>query len=128
MQKKKVLIVEDELDILEVMCKMCEIKNCLVFKATNAQDAWQIFQREKPDAVSIDILLAPSEFDGLELLRKIREIDKSILCVLVTRIDEKEKIEEAKKLGADSIFIKPLQIEELDKLVQQLVTGKINNN
>ncbi|MEM7816826.1 MAG: response regulator [Candidatus Aenigmatarchaeota archaeon] len=123
MEKRKVLVVEDEIDILEIMKKMLEMKNCLVFTATDAKSAWDIFLKEKPCAVSIDLLLAPSEFDGLELLRRIREVNKEVLCILVTRIDEKEKLDEAKKLNVQEIFIKPLDVSGLEKMVEKLAYG-----
>ena len=128
MAKRKVLIVEDEPDILKFMRRMLELKNCEVFTALTANEAWDIFQREKPQAVSIDILLSHSEFNGIELLKKIRGIDKDCLCLMVTRIEDKKDLQERKHLGADDIFIKPPSTEELDRLVEEMVSGRRKEN
>ncbi|MFH1875317.1 MAG: response regulator [Candidatus Omnitrophota bacterium] len=124
MEKRKVLIVEDEQDICQFMKRMLELKGCEVFTALTAQEGWEIFQREKPQACSIDILLSHSEFDGTELLRRIRQIDKNVLCVMVTRIDDKKTMNEVEELGIDGIFIKPPAAGELDNLIDQLAHGK----
>ncbi|MDP2922293.1 MAG: response regulator [Candidatus Omnitrophota bacterium] len=122
--KRKVLIVEDEQDICQFMQRMLELKGCQVFTALTAQEGWEIFQREKPEAVSIDILLSHSEFDGIELLRRIRQIDNECLCVMITRIEDKESMDEVKRVGVDGIFIKPPRTKELYTLIDQLAHGK----
>ncbi len=121
--QRKVLIVEDEQDICKFMKRMLELKGCQVFAAFTAQEGWEIFQKEKPNAVSIDILLSHSEFDGIELLRRTRKIDKDVLCIMVTRIEDKKSIEEVKALGVAGIFIKPPDAKELDRFIELLAIG-----
>ncbi len=122
--QRKVLIVEDEQDICKFMKRMLELKGCQVFGAFTAQEGWEIFQKEKPNAVSIDILLSHSEFDGIELLRRIRKVDKDVLCIMVTRIEDKKSIEEIESLGVAGIFIKPPDAKEMDHFIELLAIGR----
>ena len=121
MGKRKVLVVDDEVDICEPMKAILEREGCQVFTALKSEEAWDIFQRERPEACSIDIHMTDSAFDGLELLRKIREIDKDVLCIMFTVEEEKEIIEEAKRLGVSMYREKPVTVEEYHDLIKLLV-------
>lgn len=124
MDKRKVLIVDDEPDICDSFKEFLERKGCQVFTALKSEEAWRIFQKEKPDACSIDLHMAYSEFDGLELLRRIREVDKDVFCVVFTVEEEKEAVEKAKQLGANAYREKPANLEELQELIDMLAGSR----
>jgi DNA-binding NarL/FixJ family response regulator len=60
-----------------------------------------------------------SPIDGIETLRRIKEIDKSAVCIMVTRITEKDKVEQSKRYGAAAYVLKPLELEELDRVISE---------
>ncbi|MBM3246912.1 MAG: response regulator, partial [Candidatus Omnitrophica bacterium] len=62
--------------------------------------------------------------DGVEVLRRIKEIDKDAVCIMVTRVTEKEKVEQSRRLGAAAYILKPLELEDLDKAISE--AAKIN--
>ena len=124
MSERKVLIVDDEQSICSFMKDMLTKKKCRVFTAVNAEEAWQIFEKERPQACSIDLHLAQSAFDGVALLKKIREIEPETYCVVFTRITDEAVLEELKKIGYDEMFTKPPVAEELQELIELLATGK----
>lgn len=105
---RKVLIVDDEEIISKNLKEIIEMRDCQAFMALTTPEAWEIFQKEKPDVCIIDINMAYSPYNGIELLRKIREVDKKIKCVILTCIDARERGEEAKKFGIQGYYEKPL--------------------
>jgi len=95
-------------------------QGCEVFVTAKGEEAWEIFKREKPQAVSIDLHLIWSAFDGLTLLEKIRQVDTKVFCAVFTRIVEKDVLDNVKAAGADAIFLKPPVSEELRELIDCL--------
>lgn len=125
MPVRKVLIVEDEADICGFMKAMLESQGAQVLIALKAEEAWELFQKEKPQSCSLDLHLSYSAFDGLELLKKIKQLDKDTFCLIFTRIEDEDKLEQLKQAGADAIFFKPpASDEELRQMVELLAKGK----
>ena len=119
MPKKKVLVVDDEEGICEFMQDLLERKGCQVFTALDTAQALEIFNKERPGACVLDVHMPYSKFDGVELLRRIREVDKDVLCIMLSRIDSAQKVEEAKKLGVEKYYFKPL-VEGLNQLIEEI--------
>ena len=71
------------------------------------------------DITLIDIHMPFSPIDGIETLKRIKNIDKNAICVMVTRIDQKDKIKAAKDLGALHYIPKPFTMSELDEAVNE---------
>jgi DNA-binding NarL/FixJ family response regulator len=61
-----------------------------------------------------------SPIDGVETLQRIKEINKDAICIMVTRITEKDKIQKSKELGASAYVLKPLELDELDKVIREV--------
>ena len=120
MSHKKILIVDDEEDISYSLKEIIENTGCKVFATVKNEEAWDIFQRERPSVCLLDIHMPFSEFDGIELLRRIRSIDKEVKCLFLTRIEDKETKETAEALGVDEYFEKPLDGEEFDRLISYI--------
>lgn len=120
----KLLIVDDEPDIVVYTRKIYEKKGFITFGATDGIAAVEIFKKERPQVNLIDIHMPFSPIDGVETLRRIKEIDKEAVCIMVTRITEKPKIEESKKYGANAYLLKPIAIEDLDKAIAEVTKAK----
>ena len=114
---KKILIVDDEEDISFSLKEIIENKGCEVYATTKNEDAWAYFQEHRPNVCIMDIHLPFSEFDGIELLRRIREIDQEAECLFLTRIEDQETKETAAALGVTEYFEKPLGGDEFDRLI-----------
>jgi DNA-binding response OmpR family regulator len=121
---RKVLIVDDEPDICKFLKAMLERKRCQVFTALKAEEAWELFQQEHPQAVAIDIHLSYSDYNGVELLKRIRTMEKTTLCLMFTRDDDDKTLTEAKTWGVDGIYIKPPSEEALKEMVDRLATDQ----
>ena len=116
-QPLKLLVVDDEPGIVHFVKKIYQRKGFLTFGATDGVSAVEIFQKERPHISLIDIHMPYSPIDGVETLKKIKEIDPGACCIMVTRITEKEKVEQSRKLGAHSYILKPLEVQDLDKAI-----------
>jgi len=117
----KILVIDDEEDILTETKEILEKKGFSVFAAPDSDKALEIFQRERPNICLIDIHMPRSRLDGIEVLEEIRKLDKTSYCIMVTRVDDKEKIEAAKRLGANRYVLKPFNYHELLGLIDGAV-------
>lgn len=123
-QQLKLLVVDDEEGIVDFTKKIYSRKGFLTFGATDGMAAVEIFQKERPQINLIDVHMPYSPIDGIETLKRIKEIDKNAICIMVTRITDKDKVDQARALGASAYVLKPLELEELDKVISE--TAKIN--
>ncbi|MCP4653481.1 MAG: response regulator [Candidatus Omnitrophica bacterium] len=119
MAKKKVLLVDDEQFICDNLKSLIERIDCEVFVSMDSGKALKIFQDEKPEVCIIDIHMSESEYDGVELLRRIREIDKDVKCIMLTCVDESES-GVTKDLNVAAYFEKPLCQDGFKQLLDQI--------
>lgn len=115
--KLKLLVVDDEEAIVDFVKKLYDLEGFDTFGATDGAKAVEIFKKEKPQIAVLDIFMPYSPFDGIEALRQIKAIEPKTICIMVSRITDKEKIEEAKKLGAEHYVIKPVDLEDLKRVI-----------
>jgi len=116
----KVLVVEDEEGLADAMVKLLKIRGLDAFYTMDGPEAVKIFEEKRPEICVIDIQLGYSKLDGLEVLERIKQIDKSTECVMVTRITDEESIEKAKALGATHYLLKPLNSTEWRDVVLEV--------
>jgi YesN/AraC family two-component response regulator len=120
MSQLKLLIVDDEEGIVEMIKKIYSRKSFLTFGATDGIKAVEIFEKERPEIVFIDIHMPFSPIDGIEVLKRIKDIDKEASCVMLTRIYDKDCVQKSKNLGALHYLTKPFEIEDLDKCIDEI--------
>jgi len=110
----KILVVDDDKDIRELLCKILRKWKHEVITASNGKDAYHILKTEEFNIVISDWLMP--KMDGLELCKKIRNSNFSnyIYIILLTAKDSKKDIIEGMKAGADDFIIKPFVKGELD--------------
>ena len=104
MGKKKILVVDDEPDFLEVITTRLAADDYEVTTASNGDEAFESIKNNRPDAVLLDILIPG--IDGLELLKKIRKIDKKLPVYMITAFSTDERFKMANKLGASGFIVK----------------------
>ncbi|MCD6499340.1 MAG: response regulator [Deltaproteobacteria bacterium] len=120
----KILIVDDQPEIRELIKVTLRIDNYAIFEADNGLDAILIANRERPDVVLLDIML-PGDIDGYEVCRRLKtNPDTTYIKVLMLtakgRAIDREK---GLKVGADDYFAKPFSPLELVNRVQQLMAA-----
>jgi len=112
---KKMLIVDDEIDVCDFVKNFFEERAFRVYTALNGQEALRIVKKEKPHLILLDIKM--KGMDGIETLKKIREVNKNAKVIMVTAVEDQEKMENAYKLGACEYVTKPLVLEDLESKV-----------
>ena len=106
----KILVAEDDVDIVRLVKLYLESSNYCVFTAFDGRSAFEIVKRENIDLALIDIMMP--EMDGYELTKKIREIKNIPIVILSAKNDEKDKVL-GLNLGADDYITKPFNPLEM---------------
>ena len=107
-----VLIVDDTLFMRASIKQMLEAKGHTVAgEASNGLEAIERFAAVKPDVILMDITMP--DMDGLEALRRIKEIDKNAKVVMCTAMGQQAMVAKAVELGAQQFIVKPFQAERL---------------
>ena len=106
MEKRKILIVEDETAFLYALQSKLSIKGFEVQTSTTAEEAVKLLKKTKMDLVILDIMLP--KMDGFELLRSLKNNDetKDIPAVIVSNLSDKENIDSGIQLGIKDYLIK----------------------
>ena len=111
----KILVVDDEIDVCDFVKSFFEERNFRTFTALNGSDAVRLLKKEKPNVILLDIKMRG--MDGIETLKKIREVDKDVKVIMVTAVEDQDSMEKACKLGACEYITKPLVLGELASIV-----------
>jgi len=111
----KILTVDDEMGVDSFFYEFFTARNYEVFNALSGKEALKIVEKEKPMIVLLDVNMA--SMDGIETLKRIKEIDKGISVIMVTGVNDDDVARKARSLGADDYITKPLSLEYLDKVV-----------
>jgi two-component system, response regulator, stage 0 sporulation protein F len=111
LEKKKVLIVDDQNGIRVLLVEVFSVEGYQTFQASNGKLALEIVRQESPDLVLLDMKIPG--MDGLDILKHIKQIDASIKVIMMTAYGELDMIKEATDLGALTHFTKPFDIDEL---------------
>lgn len=121
MEKFRILVVDDEENMLQMLKTFFTEKEYSCLTAKNGVEALKILENEQIDIVITDMKMP--EMDGLDLLKNIKEKHKNISAVIMTGFSEEYTTTEALNLGADGYITKPFRNKELLlilKRIQQL--------
>lgn len=113
-----VLVVDDELKVLDFMCRFFKRQGLEVFSAATGREGVRIFKENSPDCVLLDIALP--DMDGLSVLKEIKEINPRAVVHMVTGIGGDAIEKEAKRLSADGYISKPVNPDQLISLVKAI--------
>jgi two-component system response regulator (stage 0 sporulation protein F) len=121
LQDKKVLVVDDQYGIRVLLKEVFSRDGFHVFQAENGQVALELIREVKPDLILLDMKMPG--MDGLELLRRLQQIQPMPKVIMMTAYGELDMVQEATKLGALAHFTKPFDIVELrSEVLKQLVS------
>ncbi|MDD5496012.1 MAG: response regulator [Candidatus Omnitrophica bacterium] len=111
----KILTVDDEMGVDSFFYDFFTMRNYEVLNAMNGKDAIEIVKKERPRIVLLDIQMRG--MNGIEALKKIKEIDKDIVVIMVTGVKDDDVVRQAREAGADEYVMKPLSLQYLEKTV-----------
>lgn len=114
----KVLVVDDEEDIVEVIQDRLEAYGFTVATAATGLEALKKLSMEKFDGIFLDIKMP--EMGGMEALEEIRKKDKKIPVIIITSSSTKDSAIEALAKGANDYVLKPFEWEELKAKIEKV--------
>lgn len=122
--KEKLLIIEDEADIRELIAFNLDLCGYEVLKAADGQEGLDKALKERPDLILLDLMLPG--MDGFEVCRKIRQRDEIRNCpiVMLTARSEDENMVKGLELGADDYITKPFSPQVLVARVKAVLRRK----
>jgi signal transduction histidine kinase len=119
-EQKTILIVDDEAVIRDLCMRALHDYN--VLEAANGEEALIIFERGGIDAILTDVMMP--KVDGLELLKRIKEREPTLVVIIMTGYADKELILRALKADADDFITKPLNLLQLKSAVDKALVKK----
>ena len=114
------MIAEDEEFILEGIANLIDWESFgiqVTHLAVNGQEALKKWEEEAVDIIITDITMPI--MDGLELIQQIREKDTRVRIIIISGYDEFEYARRAISMGVDDYILKPIDDEELTKVLQR---------
>lgn len=121
LKKLKLLFIEDEVELLDIIENTLKKLSINFFRAENAFDALNIIENHDIDIVITDINLP--KMSGLELVKCLRQNDNDIPIIIMSAYTEEEYREEARKLGVNNYLLKPFDFNDF---IEVLINIKID--
>ncbi len=118
--QKRILIVDDEA-IIRDLCSRA-LKGYDVVQAGDGEEALHIFEKGGIDVILTDVMMP--KMDGIELLRRLKEKEPTLVVIVMTGFAEKEVILNALKADADDFISKPLNLLQLKTAVDKALVKK----
>jgi len=119
-EKKKVLIVDDEVEIVDFLGRFLQRLGITAIKANSGEEALRKYNELHPDFIFLDIQMPDK--DGLTILKEIKKIDESVKVIMITGKDDKDLQAKAKKYGALDYITKPLDLSELSIKIDNYIS------
>ena len=110
-ESKKILVVDDEKAICEILEEFLSLFGHSVTSANSGADAIEVVHRARPDVVFLDIRMPG--MSGLDVLKEIKALDSSIRVIMISAFGDEETESMARELGADGYIQKPVDLPGL---------------
>lgn len=119
----KVLIVDDEKDVLELAQEILEAEGYTVLSTLDGEETLELVSSFQPDLLLLDVVLPMTS--GLDILRQIRRCDgmRDLKVILFTALGTEVDIMLEKKDKADDYLLKPFNNKELVEKVKKRIKG-----
>lgn len=115
---KKILIIEDEIKLVEIVTKYLESEMFTVVSALDGKKGLEKALHEKPNLVLLDLMLP--EINGLDVCREIRKKQKTPIIMITAKSQEVDKLV-GLELGADDYITKPFSLAELTARIRAVL-------
>jgi DNA-binding response OmpR family regulator len=116
----RVLVVDDEPDAVELLQEFLTAKGYEVIAASDGEEALRKVKEDRPHLILLDIRMP--KMNGIEVLKRVREIDREVGVIMVTAVNEEETGRQALQLGAFDYITKPLDLKYLERSLWYKIT------
>lgn len=117
MDQRKLLIVDDDVDIVRIVSTMLQGQGWQVLTAPNGEEALRVVREQRPDLALLDIMMP--RMNGIEVLREARSIAPGMRIIMITAYGDIESYLESMDLGACEYINKPFETTELLALIHR---------
>ena len=114
-EEARILVVDDEEEIRQLVAEFLESRGYSVITAASGADALIAVKHYRPDLVLMDIMMP--RMNGLEALKRIREIDRHVGIIMLTAVEDETIAREAIRREAYDYITKPLDFGYLELAV-----------
>ena len=127
MSSGKILVVDDDLNICELLRLYIEKEGFSVVTANDGMEALKLFEKENPELIMLDIMLPG--LDGWQVCREIRKTSQCPIIMLTAKGEVFDKVL-GLELGADDYVVKPFEAKEVVARIRAVLrrTGKTDDN
>lgn len=115
MNFNKIMVVDDEPHVCQVLGEFLESKGYRVVRAYSGDEALALYGQERPDLVLLDIRM-PGK-DGIQTLKELKALDPKVSVFMVTGVFEDSVVKEALEGGAYEYITKPVNPHSLELLI-----------
>jgi len=115
----KLLVVEDEVELLELY-NLILSKDYIVFTTESGREAIEIFDRENPEVLIVDIRLP--DVSGIEVIKHAKSKNPNVAVMGVSAY--RERFKEALDAGAATVIQKPFLVKQIHKVIQDVLENK----
>ena len=122
MGTKRVLVVDDALIMRKRIMDIAQEAGWeIAGEAKDGEEAVALFRQHKPDLVTLDIVMP--NLDGVSALKQMIRDDPQARVVMVSAVNQKEKLAECIRAGAIDFIVKPFDVERLRSLFEKYLTA-----
>jgi two-component system phosphate regulon response regulator PhoB len=120
---KKILIVDDQPEVRELVDVTLRISDYTISQAESGDQALTVARAEHPDLILLDVMMPTSSIDGFEVCRQLKSdpMTRDINIVMLTARGQEADMEMGRKVGADDYFTKPFSPLQLMNKVEELL-------
>ena len=117
-EKRRVLIVDDDRDIVTIVSTILGGRGWDIKAAYNGREALEAVTLSKPDIILLDIMMP--EMNGIEVLKRIKKIDTDARIIMITAFGDVESYLDSMELGAYEYINKPFETDELLEMIDRV--------
>ena len=131
MDRKRILVVDDEIYIVHILEFTLTMEGYEVATAADGEEALRKIEQDRPDLVVLDIMMP--KLDGYEVCRRLRQDDdlKSLPVILLSAKGRPIDRETGLEVGADDYIVKPFSprrlLEKIRELLERQTLGQVSN-
>jgi two-component system alkaline phosphatase synthesis response regulator PhoP len=120
-RRPKILIVDDERDIVQTFQDRLEMEGYTTISAANGKEGLEKAIREKPDVILLDVIMP--DMDGFEMLEALRKYPEGEECtvIMLTVRSHREDVARAEAYGAEGYLVKPFDLDELLEKIESVL-------
>ena len=117
----KILVVDDELLLRDILYESLSSYGYEVISASDADKAVELLEKHQPEVALVDIKLPKTS--GIELTKMLKERKPDLYIIIITGYPSFDTAVNATKFGASEYIIKPFRLDDLHKTIQKLLNS-----